>query len=285
MPHTYLIQLSVAGSLKLSFVTAANDSSILERNLLQSPCLARPHEHEVIVQRGYPSAAAAYNEALRRCVNDLVVFLHQDVFLPEPWIEQLADAIEKLNVIDPSWGVLGCYGITQDGRYRGYLYSSAQAIHGRPFDQPCEVQTLDEIMLIVRRSSGLRFDPELPHFHLYGTDLCLAAAQRGMKSYAVCAPCIHNTQQNFVLPKEFYRCCAHVRRRWNGALPIQTTCIRLTRYNERLYVRKLQDLYLRHLRKRVLGEPRVPFIETLVEGFEQSLREREDWMPPADSCR
>jgi Glycosyltransferase like family len=226
-----------------------------------------------MVQRGFRSAASAYNEALERSENDLVAFLHQDVFLPEPWIGQLQKAIADLSVSDPDWGVLGCYGTTQDGIYRGYLYSSAQEIHGKPFDRPFEVQTLDEIMLIIRKSSGLRFDQRLPHFHLYGADICLAAAKRGMKSYAICAPCIHNTQQNFVLPREFYRGCAHIRRAWKASLPIQTTCIRITKWNGPLYLRRLQDLYLRHIRRRVLGEPRAPFVDALAEGFERRRRE------------
>ena len=69
------------------------------------------------------------------------------------------------------------------------------------------VQTLDEIVLILKKSSGLRFDDSLPHFHFYGTDICLRAAQRGMRSYAISAFCVHNTHQTLVLPEEFYECC------------------------------------------------------------------------------
>jgi hypothetical protein len=45
-------------------------------------------------------------------------------------------------------------------------------------------------------------DP-LPHYHLYGTDICMAAREKGMMSYAIPAFCIHNTNQLLALPEEF----------------------------------------------------------------------------------
>jgi len=55
------------------------------------------------------------------------------------------------------------------------------------------VQTLDEIVLIFRRDSGLSFDETLPHFHFYGTDICMRAAEQGRQCYAISAFCVHNT--------------------------------------------------------------------------------------------
>lgn len=251
----------------ITFVVAVNDPEILNHNLLRSPCLSDTSRHQVIVQRGFCSMAKAYNEALTKSLNDIVVFVHQDVYLPQQWISQLERALAQLEVSDPQWGVLGCYGITQNGEYRGYVYSAAQQIHGKPFGHPLQVQTLDEIVLVLRRSSGLQFDSTLPHFHLYGSDICLGAAKSGMSSYAIFAPCIHNTRQYLVLPSEFYECCEHIRRRWADSLPIQTTCVRITRFNGRILRRRLQELYLRYIRRQMIGGRRAPNIEPLVERY------------------
>ena len=256
----------------ITFVVAVNDCEILERNFLQSPCFLDVPQHQVIVQRGFASATQAYNEALARCESDIVVFVHQDVYLPRPWIAQLERALAQLEVSDPHWGVLGSYGITQNGKYQGCVYSSAQALHGKPFDGPRQVQTLDEIVLIMRRSSGMQFDSDLRHFHFYGTDICLEAAKRGMKNYAIFAPCIHNTRQYLVLPSEFYECSEHVRRRWAASLPIQTTCVRLTRFNWKLRTRRLQELYLRFIQRRTVAGKRVQNVHTLVEGFKEAMK-------------
>ena len=84
-----------------------------------SPCLRRPHGHQILVQQGFASAASAYNDAIDRSVNDLIVFAHQDIIFPEGWLEQLARALEFLGERDPNWGVLGCFGRSADGASHG----------------------------------------------------------------------------------------------------------------------------------------------------------------------
>lgn len=222
-------------------------------HLLSSPCLQSPHSHQILIQEGFSSASKAYNDAIEKSWNDLIVFAHQDMILPDLWLTDLEKALAHLEVADPNWGVLGCYGETLDCGGRGYIYSSGLGILGAPFEQPAPVHTLDEIVLILRKSSGLKFDYTLPHFHFYGTDICLRAAQKGMKSYAISAFCMHNTQQGFVLPKEFYESCKHIKRVWKDCLPIQTTCIRITKFNFRVYARKLREVYLRYLRRKEIG--------------------------------
>ncbi len=248
----------------ITFVVAVNKRDILQANLLASPCLLGPHPHQIILQENFPSATAAYNDAIEKSANDLIVFCHQDMFFPLSWISELQQTIRSLEARDPNWGVLGCCGITSDGQYRGYVYSSGVEIIGGP-GEPAEIQTLDEIVLVLRKSSRLHFDRDLPHFHLYGTDICLQAAARGMKSYAISILCIHNTYQGFVLPKEFFECCEHVKKVWKQFLPIQTTCIRITNSNIPIYVRRLKQIYFRHIRRKELEVMRTDNVAHLLE--------------------
>lgn len=241
---------------KVTFVAAANDREILARNLLASPCFRSPHNHQILVQEGFSSAAEAYNDGLRRSTNELVIFVHQDVFLPDGWMSKLNVALKCLEETDPNWGILGCWGAKKNGKYCGYVYSSGWGVLGTAFDRPEPVQTLDEIVLIFRKSSGLFFDRDLPHFHLYGTDICMRAAKLGMKSYAMSAFCIHNTSQILRLPKEFYLCYSHIRRAWRNDLPIQTTCIKISKSNAEIYRRRLEDSCLHHLRRKASPAPR-----------------------------
>jgi hypothetical protein len=92
----------------------------------------------------------------------------------------------------------------------------------------------------------------LPHFHLYGTDICLEARARGLASYAFPGYCVHNTRQLLVLPRDFYRCYRYVKEKWRRYLPIRTPCITISRFDA--------DRRWRRLRAgvgRVLGEPAV----------------------------
>jgi hypothetical protein len=233
----------------ITFVVAINKRDVLEQNFLASPCLRDPNPHQILLQENFKSAALAYNDAIDKSLNDLIVFCHQDMFFPASWISQLQESCARLGAEDPNWGVLGCSGITSERQMRGHVYSSGLGIVGDT-SQPGEVQTLDEIVLIFRKSSGLRFDEGLPHFHFYGTDICLRAAERGMKNYAISAFCIHNTYQNFRLPVEFYECCEHIRKVWKKSLPIQTTCISITRSNLPVYLRRLRQAYVKHIRRK-----------------------------------
>ena len=244
---------------------AVNNRQLFEHNFLVSPCLRQSQDHQILIQENFGSAAKAYNDAIDRAANDLIVFCHQDIVLPETWLSQLQCALDDLAISDPKWGVLGSYGKTQDGRGWGHVYSSGRDAIGEPLQRPVAVQTLDEIVLILRKSSDLRFDDSLPHFHFYGADICLRAAKRGLKSYAVSTFCIHNTHQTLVLPKEFYECCRHVKQVWKDCLPIQTTCVRITQFNVSLYNRRVREFYLRHIRRKEYGGTRVQDPLSLLE--------------------
>jgi glycosyltransferase involved in cell wall biosynthesis len=228
---------------RITFVAAVNDQDVLQRNLLASPCLHVAHGHQLLLQKGFSSAALAYNAAIEQATGDLVIFVHQDMYLPEGWLEQVQHSIARLSVTDPDWGVLGCWGAKADGEHCGHVYSSGLGILGGPFDEPTPVQTLDEIVLIVRAASGLVFDEALPHFHFYGTDICLRAAARGLTCYVIPAFCIHNTRQLLQLPPEFYTCYQHIKKTWKDWLPIETSCIRVSRFDREVYRRKLEDVY------------------------------------------
>jgi hypothetical protein len=226
---------------ELTFVVAVNNRHIFEQNFLASPCLRSDQNYQVLVQEGFPSAARAYNEALDRSATDLLVFVHQDVYLPEYWLTEIRSALEYLEKTDPQWGVLGCWGVEQAGKRHGYIYSTGWGLLGRTAERPAPVQTLDEIVLILRKSSGLRFNDRLPHFHFYGADICLTAAQRGLNNYACSAFCIHNTQQILWFPEEFYECYRYIKQAWKDYLPIQTSCIRISRFDEQMWVQKFKE--------------------------------------------
>lgn len=221
---------------------AVNNDEVLRNNLYRSPdILARP-ELQILTRRGFASASLAHNSALDEASNDVVIFVHQDVYLPQGWFGSLARALADLQREGVDWGVLGCFGSRKghaDGL--GRVYTRGLGIHGTSIDCPEIVESLDEIVLIIRKSSGLRFDPSLPHFHLYGTDLCMAASARGLPSFAIPAFCVHNTNQLLTLPREFYECYRYLKRKWARYLPICTSCITISRFDGEVLRRKLHE--------------------------------------------
>jgi hypothetical protein len=233
--------------LPITFVVAINNQSIYQNNLLASPIFTENDRKtiHILERRNFKSAAIAYNSALEETKTDLIVFIHQDVFLPDRWLRDLKFALSVLDRKDPEWGVLGSWGFTEQDDYIGYCYSTGWGIMGKSFRQPTKIQTLDELILITRKSSGLRFDNDLPYYHLYGTDICMRAYSKGMNCYSISAFCVHNTDQIYFLPKEFYKCYKHVKKKWRHFLPIHTPCAKITKYDFWIYRRWFYEILVR----------------------------------------
>jgi hypothetical protein len=209
-----------------SVVCAVNNEGLLRRCLLASPEISSA---EVRLQKGYKSAALAYNSGIDQAQHDLIILAHQDMYLPAGWAAEVERAIQALATTDPNWGVLGCWGMTRTGNSAGYLYCTGnERMLGQRFETPVEVRSLDEAILIVRKSSELRFDEALQGYHLYGTDVCLEAGRQRKKSYVISACCIHNTNGYKLLPWDFWRAYLFMRRKWKQQLPVHTPCTTIT---------------------------------------------------------
>lgn len=209
----------------ISFVIAVNDDKVFRDNVLASPIFVDGHPHEILLRRGFASASLAYNDAITSAKNDLIVFMHQDVYLPKGWDEKIQDVLFSLESSGRKWGVLGCFGISVKGVPVGHVYSSGLNRELGSPQPPTPVQSLDEVLLVLRKSSGLRFDPMLPHFHLYGTDICLQAKRKGVENYAISNFCVHNSLRIRKLPSEFWQCAEYLRVKWRDELPLKSCCV------------------------------------------------------------
>lgn len=202
-------------------IAAVNDDTVLTKNLERSAVLLEP-DVTFRAQRGYANAGKAYNEAMRLSTADVAVIVHQDVYLPAAWSTRVRSILKNLEVVDPDWAVLGLYGVTKAQRHVGYVWSSGlNRILGEPFEAPMPVDSVDELLILLRRSSGLQFDENLPGFHLYGTDIVQTAFATGFSAYAICAPVIHNSRSIQYLPRSYLDSHDYVRNKWRHQLPIQ----------------------------------------------------------------
>lgn len=232
----------------LAVVVAVNDDTVLARNLAASPLLAEGRA-VLHVERGASCAGAAYNAGLDATDAELVVFAHQDVYLPPGWDRALRAAVATLEAHDPNWAVLGVFGTTDAGDRVGLAWSSGLGrCVGRALETPVTVQSVDELVIVLRRSAGLRFDETLPHFHLYGTDIVMMARAAGLGAYVATLPVVHNSRFVASLGGGFARAFFHMRRKWWNALPLRTPVVWIERIPWR-YVR-LRAAYWRSQSKR-----------------------------------
>jgi hypothetical protein len=207
-------------SLTFSFLARVSDRSILEANLFGSHCLYDGSPNELVMLRSCPSAADGLNLGLERAKRKFIACVHQVVCLPDAWdrclMQQLQEAERRFGPIGAA-GVSGAGEVTEPedptrplGAERiGWVNDRGRVLRGGP-ELPAKVATLGELLLVVRRDSALRFDPDLG-FHLFGADICLQARERGL---AVVALCDHNSR-SVGLPEAFYRSAAVFARKWS----------------------------------------------------------------------
>jgi hypothetical protein len=180
--------------------------------IISSPCLAPDSARQVLLIKNCPSAADGLNIGIERAGNEWVVFVHQDVLLPPGWDGCVADQLQEAERRFGPIGVAGVYGVGEiitsgdlteslAAERIGWVVDSGRMLRDGP-ELPAQVATLDELVLVVRGDSDLRFDPALG-FHLYGADICLQTRELGLAVVAMGALCYHNSA-NIGLPKEFY---------------------------------------------------------------------------------
>lgn len=173
----------------------------------------------------FPSAGEALNHAVRLAHHDVVVFVHQDVYLHD--IDRLAGAASALD--DPRWGVLGASGVTGDRQWVGRLRDRVILVGG-PAPEPVPVDTLDEVLFMARREllldEPLSEDPDLA-WHAYAVEYALRMRSAGRLAGAVDTAITHNSLTvNLARLDEAHR---RVAQQYPQLLPIATTCGTITR--------------------------------------------------------
>lgn len=205
---------------RYSIICAVNKPKVFEENLFQSPGI---FQHELIVKSDYTNICKAYNEAIEVATSDILIFVHQDVYFPRIFFDQLKKSLDKLSTT--CWGVLGPAGRNRLGDMKGHILDRGH-MWGSCVDLPAPVQTLDELCLIVHRETFeyIHFDEMITNQHLFGTDLCLQAEKSKFENFAIQAFCNHNSSQDYTVPKEFGETMRYIKSKWRDKLPIYSTC-------------------------------------------------------------
>lgn len=241
----------------LTFITVRD--SFFATNLARSSVWINRgmYPHQWLTIDNYENLAISflYAEAQKAAQNDVMVFVHSDVFLPEGWYRNFMQKLYQIEEVDPDWAVLGTAGVpvswTPHAALRLKIASRIEDCfntYNTGIDS-LEVQSFDEHLLVVRQNPSLKFDPELPGFDLYGTDIVLSARQHGSKAYLLNVPVLHKTvdehgqpfnpavfKVKFQDPSFQSRAQAtieYLRKKWcsSGLLPVYGTAFDITSCN------------------------------------------------------
>jgi len=173
--------------MKFSIICVYNNRKILDKWLLSSLKKQIFTNYELILvdntSNSFDSMTDALNYAGEKASGDYLMFVHQDVYLiGNDWLKKSITYLKTLDKL----GVAGVIGLTDKKDllkpqrrinviYHGYPPSKVEKC-GNLIKYPTEVQTLDEMLLIVPKKvfDKIRFDSKLRGWHLYAVDYCLS---------------------------------------------------------------------------------------------------------------
>jgi hypothetical protein len=168
-------------------------------------------------------AYAGLNQLIGRAAGNYILLSHQDVELNFDTEAVLRQRIAEMDRLDPRWAVLGNAGGADVKReYHRISYPHGSMNRG-PFPQL--VTSVDENFMVLKKAAGLAFSPDLTGFHLYGTDLCLQAEQKGFTCYVIDFHLLHKSKGN--INDSFYQAREALMQKYGRQLSpryIRTTC-------------------------------------------------------------
>ena len=215
-------------TIDISFVTCVNNiaqyRSYVVGSLFKNKT-DKKYEIIPIMNFGNPySAAQALNLGIIKARGEIVVLCHQDVLFYENWIDMLFERIVEVENRTKKWGVLGTAGITVREDTVGVVHNIKGSLQWQASKRlkVCSVQTVDEHCMIIRKSSGLRFDSEIFNgFHFYGPDICLNALNKGFMNFGILCPLVHGSRSSSLISgkKEFMRLLNALAKKWRSKFP------------------------------------------------------------------
>jgi SAM-dependent methyltransferase len=207
-----------------SVVVPVNNRTQFELNVLRSPGLAEV-QAPVIPVEGARNPAEALKSGVSRCTTPWIVFCHQDVYFARGTGEALGGLFGAIAPATARSELIGFAGVSE--LMNGTVAPAGLVIdRSARFDHPPSdaAMSIDELAVGLAADSVHSIDPSLG-WHLWATDLCLAARVRGIAAPRIVRiPLFHNSYNDGQLPAAFYSAAAQLRAKYPQLTRIPTLC-------------------------------------------------------------
>jgi len=194
----------------LSIICASNNKKILDECLGKSLKKQTYKDYELIVvdtkKYKYTGATDALMSGASEAKGDILIFVHHDVIMENE--NELNNIVEQINKID-DFGILGIAGAPyQKGTLVGNITNGDSKIHisNEMISKPTEVQTLDEVMFIIKKDNLEKhpFNLDNKTWHLYAVEYCLLMKERNKKVLVIPSN-IHHLSAGASMNNEYYK--------------------------------------------------------------------------------
>lgn len=180
-------------------------------------------------EKRFSSAAKALNYGAETAIGDILVFMHQDIYL---WDETAMESYRSYLLENPDT-VIGVAGKTSDGKVITDIWETKNKIERgiRANGQAHKMETLDECLFAMTQKTWqrLRFDEVCcSHWHGYAVDICLANRLSGNSNMMIPLKICHESLGN-TNSKEFQDTMVRIVKKYRGTGidRIYGTCIQI----------------------------------------------------------
>jgi Glycosyltransferase like family len=173
----------------------------------------------------YQSAGAALNHGVSLAVNDVIIFVHQDVFLHS--LTALKEAAGQMKAA--GFGLLGAVGVRSDGLLVGRIRDRI-VLAGEPVTNPTDVDSVDEVLFLASRSQLLAnplTESSDMAWHAYAIEYGLRMRRQGLRTGVADIPLTHNSLS--VNLDRLDNAHQAIAARYTDLLPVRTTCGTVTK--------------------------------------------------------
>ncbi len=181
---------------------------------------------QAVILKGFKNVSEAQNKALMAYKHyQYIIFVHEDVFLPDTFEDDLETSINMLEKSHPNWYIAGAAGAFMEKGERkmaGWVLDRGSN-WGSKVKYPKKVDSVDELIMVVNAKYNIKFDEKLPYNHFYSSSLSLAAKKKGKETYVINAYCEHNSDHAYK-DDDFYEAEYYMLLKWTKYLPFATTC-------------------------------------------------------------
>lgn len=193
----------------------------------------------------FTSAARALNCGADQANGEVLVFMHQDIYL---WDSNILEKYYKF-LHTNSQSIAGVAGRNYNTNTISDIYETMNHIHRATWanGQNIEVESVDECMFGMTKKlwDKLRFDEECcNNWHCYATEICLHNRISGGKNYVVPCKVCHESVGNAV-QIGFVRTVKNIVKKYKGKVNYITSCCVQIKCNWIAYYKYAAKAYLK----------------------------------------
>jgi hypothetical protein len=165
-------------TLPISFICVKYSNDFLY-NIDASQCVHDDLNEFIVIDNQsdiyFQTLGQAINEGIAKAHNDLVVIVHEDIFFAPGWQAMFEKSLLELEKEITNWLLIGLVGVNREGKTTGHCSDPHKYYNSFSNKSFIKVATVDEQVLVIRKSKNLFPDPELPSIHNIGRDMVLRA--------------------------------------------------------------------------------------------------------------